>query len=185
MYTDRAAKHTRQRDAVQAEAREGFVCESVVSCGHRWWGHQLLFVLVGGITPAQVTFPSAKRDQTMIRDGYARNAAAQILEHMLWTTEGRLRVNRAVLSEQWPQPGSKDFRLIETRQACSGRIITRCGSGVVCAESQRSSLWVCFSPYFLLAARRPRAIRIGQSHFHRFASPATCTTLAARNSRTI
>ena len=75
-----------------------------------------MFVVMGGIAPAERDVPFGKRDQTMVRDGYAMGVAAQILEYMFWSTERRFRVNHPVLSEQWPQPSGKDFRLSETGQ---------------------------------------------------------------------
>ena len=40
------------------------------------YGHQLLFVVMRGITPAERDVPFGKRDQTMVRDGYAMGVAA-------------------------------------------------------------------------------------------------------------
>ena len=52
----------------------------------------------------------------MVGDGHAMGVAAQITEHMLWASEGTFRVDHPVLSKQWSQPGSKDFRLSEELQ---------------------------------------------------------------------
>jgi hypothetical protein len=41
---------------------------------------------------------------------------AQITEHMLGAPERTFRVDHPVLSEQWSQPRSKDFRLSEELQ---------------------------------------------------------------------
>jgi hypothetical protein len=38
--------------------------------------HELLFVVVRGITPAKGDLAFGKRDQTMVRDGYAMGVAA-------------------------------------------------------------------------------------------------------------
>jgi hypothetical protein len=47
----------------------------------------------------KVTFPPSKRDQTMVGDGDAMGVAAQILEYMFWTSEGRFAVDHPILSE--------------------------------------------------------------------------------------
>ena len=38
----------------------------------------------------------------MVGDSYAMGVAAQILEHIVWSTEGWFRIHHPVLSEQWP-----------------------------------------------------------------------------------
>ena len=50
-----------------------------------------------GITPAERDFPFGKRDQTMVRDGYAMGVAPEIFEYVLWPTERRFRVNHPVV----------------------------------------------------------------------------------------
>ncbi len=52
----------------------------------------------------------------MIGDGHAMGVAAEILQHILGTTEGTFQVHDPVMSEQWSQPGSKDFRPSEDLQ---------------------------------------------------------------------
>ena len=52
----------------------------------------------------------------MVGDGHAMGVAAQILEHILGSTERRFRIDHPVFSEQWSQPGSKDFGLSEELQ---------------------------------------------------------------------
>jgi hypothetical protein len=48
---------------------------------------QFLFVVVSGVAPTKSDLPFGERDQAMIRDGYAMGGTAQILEHILGTTE--------------------------------------------------------------------------------------------------
>jgi hypothetical protein len=52
----------------------------------------------------------------VVGDGHAMSVTAQITEHMLWASEGTFRVDHPVVSEQWSQPGSKNFRLSEELQ---------------------------------------------------------------------
>jgi hypothetical protein len=47
----------------------------------------------------------------MVGDSDAMGVAAQILEHILGTTEGGLAVDHPILSEEWPQPGGEDLGL--------------------------------------------------------------------------
>ncbi len=50
----------------------------------------------------------------MVGDRDAMGVPAQILEHILRATERWFGIDHPVLSEEWPQPGSEDFRLSET-----------------------------------------------------------------------
>ena len=52
----------------------------------------------------------------MVGDGHAMSVTAQIAEHILWASEGSFRVDYPVLSEQWPAPCGKGFRLSEEPQ---------------------------------------------------------------------
>ena len=52
----------------------------------------------------------------MVGDGHAMGVAAQILEYMLWTTEGAFRVDHPIVSEQCSQPGGESLRLSESLQ---------------------------------------------------------------------
>ena len=52
----------------------------------------------------------------MVGDGHAMGVAAQILEHILWATEGWFQIDDPVFSEQGSQPGGKGFRLSEEFQ---------------------------------------------------------------------
>src|SRR6266446_2666015 len=85
--------HETFRKQVQQEAAQEFIDRK---------SHQLLFVVMSGIAPTKSDRLSSKRDQAMIGDRYAMGVAAQILEHILRATEGWLRVDHPLLSEQWP-----------------------------------------------------------------------------------
>ena len=84
--------HETFRKHVQQEAAQEFIERK---------SQQLLFVVVSGIAPTKSDRLSGKRDQAMIRDGYAMGVAAEILEHILRAAEGWLRVHHPALSEQW------------------------------------------------------------------------------------
>jgi hypothetical protein len=45
----------------------------------------------------------------MIGDGHAMGVAAEILQHILGTTEGTFQVDHPVFSKQWPEPSSEDL----------------------------------------------------------------------------
>ena len=84
--------HETFRKQVQQEPAQEFI---------ERYGHELLFVVMSGIPPAEGDFPFSKPDQAMVGDGHTMSVAAQILEHVFRATEGRFRVNHPVFSEQW------------------------------------------------------------------------------------
>jgi len=67
-------------------------------------GHQFLLIVVGRVAPAKGNFLVGRGDQSMVGDGDAMGVSAQVLQHILGTTEGRFRVDHPVLTEQGPQP---------------------------------------------------------------------------------
>ena len=69
------------------------------------------------VPPAEGDLTFRKRDQAMVGDGHAMSVAAQILQHILGTSEGAFRVDHPVFSEQQAQPGSKGFELGERCQS--------------------------------------------------------------------
>jgi hypothetical protein len=75
---------------------------------------------MGGVTPAKGDFLVGERDQSVIGDGYTMSVTAQIAEHIVGASEGSFRVDHPVFSEQWSQPGSKDFST-----AASGKHLVR------------------------------------------------------------
>src|SRR5260370_2132701 len=52
----------------------------------------------------------------MVGAGDGMGVPAQMLEHILWAAEGWFGVDHPIFSEQWTQPGSKDFRLSQEGQ---------------------------------------------------------------------
>jgi len=71
---------------------------------------------MSGVTPAKGDFLVGEGDQSVVGDGYAMGVTTQIAEHILGASEGWFRVDHPVFSEQWSQPGSKDFGLSEELQ---------------------------------------------------------------------
>jgi hypothetical protein len=68
---------------------------------------------MSGITPVESDFFLRKRDQAMVRDGYAMGVTAQILAHKLWSPEGWFQVDDPIFPVQRSQPSGKDLRLSE------------------------------------------------------------------------
>src|SRR5207245_10799968 len=66
---------------------------------------------MSGVPPAEGDLPLRKRDQTMVGDGNAMGVAAQILEHIFGATEGTVRVDHPIYSEEGPEPSSEGFGL--------------------------------------------------------------------------
>ena len=85
--------HETFRKQVQQEAAQEFIDRK---------SHQLLFVVMSGIAPTKSDRLFGKRDQAMIRDGYAMGVAAQILQHICGATERWFGVDHPIFSEQWP-----------------------------------------------------------------------------------
>ena len=52
----------------------------------------------------------------MVGDRYAMGVTAQIVEHMLWSSERTFRVDHPVLSEQFSEPRRKSLWLSKERQ---------------------------------------------------------------------
>ena len=78
--------------------------------------------------------PVSKRDQTVVGDGHAMGAAAQVLEHKVWATEGWFKIDDPFFSVQGSQPGGKDLRLGEECEV------------TVEADERLESLCPCGSP---------------------------------------
>ena len=74
-------------------------------------GHNLLGIVMSRVAPAKGDLAIGERDQAVVGDGDAMGVAAQILEHVLGASEGRLAVDHPVLSVEWPQLGSEDLGL--------------------------------------------------------------------------
>ena len=76
--------HEALRKQVQEEATQELI---------QRWTYQLLLVVVSGIAPAKGGLPFDIRDQAMIGDRHAMGVPAQILEHILRSTERRFRID--------------------------------------------------------------------------------------------
>ena len=74
------------------------------------------FIMVGGVAPAKGDLVVGERDQAMIGDGHAMGVAAEILEHVFGSTEGRLAVNHPMACERVVEPGGEDLGMSEPRQ---------------------------------------------------------------------
>src|SRR3974390_1133756 len=75
-------------------------------------GHQFLLIVVSRVPPEKGNLAIRKRNESMVGDGDAVGVAAQILEHILGASEGRLAVDHPVVSVvEGPQPGSEDLGL--------------------------------------------------------------------------
>jgi hypothetical protein len=58
-------------------------------------------LLVGGIAPAEGDLAIGKGNQAMVGDGHTMGVAAEIVQHILGTTEGAFQVDHPILPEQW------------------------------------------------------------------------------------
>ena len=85
---------------MQQEATQEFVV---------WQSGELLFIVVSGIAPAKSHLAIGNGDEAMVGDGHAMGVAAEILQHILGTTEGTFQVDHPVFSKQWPEPSSEDL----------------------------------------------------------------------------
>ena len=78
--------------------------------------HQLLLIIVSGVAPTKGDLVVVECDQSMIRDGYAVSITAEVVEHILGTTEGWFGVDDPMFSKQRPEPRGEGLRLSEWRQ---------------------------------------------------------------------
>ena len=72
-------------------------------------GHQFLPIVVRRVTPAKGNLAVRQCDQAMVGDGDAVGIAAEILQHVLRSAEGRFGVNDPVFAEERTQPGSEEL----------------------------------------------------------------------------
>jgi hypothetical protein len=49
----------------------------------------------------------------VVGDGYTVGVTAEVVEHILRTTERRFRVDDAMFSKQWPAASGEDLRFSE------------------------------------------------------------------------
>jgi hypothetical protein len=80
------------------------------------YGHQFLLIVVRRVPPAKGDLAVGQRDQSMVGDGDTVSVAAEIVEHILGASEGRLGVDHPVFAEQRSQPGGEEFGLRKPRQ---------------------------------------------------------------------
>ena len=99
--------HEAFREDVQQEAAQELIERQ---------SHQLLFVVVSGITPTERDLAFSKGDEAMVGDGHAMGVAAQIVEHMFVAAERSFGVHHPVLSEQRSQPRGEGLWLSERLQ---------------------------------------------------------------------
>ena len=71
---------------------------------------------MSGVAPTKGDRAVVERNQSVVGDGYAVGIAAEVVEHILWTTERWFGVDDPMLSKQWPEPRGKDLRLSKWRQ---------------------------------------------------------------------
>ena len=63
-------------------------------------GHEPLLVAVSGISPPECDVTLSESNQPVVGDGDAVGVGAEIAQHVLWSTEGRLGIDDPVLAEQ-------------------------------------------------------------------------------------
>src|SRR5215469_1903555 len=69
--------------------------------------------MVSGVAPTKGDLAVVERNQSVVGDGYAVGIKAEVVEHILRTTERWFGVDDPMLSKQWPEPRGKDLRLSE------------------------------------------------------------------------
>jgi hypothetical protein len=57
--------------------------------------------------------PNVERNQSVVGNGNPVGITAEVVEHILRTTERWFGVDDPMLSKQWPEPRGKDLRLSE------------------------------------------------------------------------
>ena len=80
-------------------------------------GHQTLLVLVSGVSPTKGDLVLLEGDEAVIGDGDAMRVAAQVMEDMLGSTEGRLAVDDPIVVEQLPEKGGESLGWSKKLQA--------------------------------------------------------------------
>ena len=74
-------------------------------------------VAVRGISPAEGDLAISQSDQPGVGYGDAMGVSAEIAQHMLRSSEGRLGIDDPVLAEQYPQPRLERTLLGQRQQA--------------------------------------------------------------------
>ena len=65
--------------------------------------HVAEFAATGVILPPKDDLSVLQAEQTMVGDRYAMGVSGQIMQHMLWSTEGRLGIDHPILAKQRAQ----------------------------------------------------------------------------------
>jgi len=72
---------------------------------------------VSGVAPTKGDLSAVlERNQSVVGDGHAVGVTAEVVEHILRTTERWFGVDDPMFSKQWPEPRGEDLRLSEWRQ---------------------------------------------------------------------
>src|SRR6516162_9766691 len=71
--------------------------------------HVAEFAAAGIILPPKDDLPVLQAEQTMVGDRYPMGVAGQIMQHMLWSAEGRLGIHHPILVKQRAQKCCKVF----------------------------------------------------------------------------
>src|ERR1035441_2770802 len=79
--------------------------------------HGPLLVAMRGVSPAKGDVAIGESDQSGVGDGDAMSVSAEIAQHMLRSSEGRLGIDNPVLTEQHPQPCGEGPRFGEWQEA--------------------------------------------------------------------
>src|SRR5260370_30442573 len=80
--------------------------------------HQTLFVLVGGIAPAESDHAIGERNEAMVRDRHTMSVLAQIAQRMFRATKRAFRVNHPFGAEKRTKPGRKSLGILQCSE-CS------------------------------------------------------------------
>src|SRR5260370_9773608 len=73
--------------------------------------HQTLFVLVGGVAPAESDHAIGERNEAMVRDRHTMSVLAQIAQRMFRATTRAFRVNHPFGTETRTKHGRKIMRM--------------------------------------------------------------------------
>src|SRR6516165_11287072 len=65
--------------------------------------HVAEFAAVGVILPPKDDLPVLQAEQTMVGDRNPMGVSGQIMQHMLWSAEGRLGIHHPILAKQRAQ----------------------------------------------------------------------------------
>ena len=81
--------------------------------------HDTASVVVPGVLPAEAYLTVLEAEESSVGDGDAMGVAGQILQHMLGSTKGRLRVDDPLSTPEASKQRVKGARRIQCRQLAS------------------------------------------------------------------